>query len=75
MTDRDTIHAYLKSLSKYLSRLEKADADDVIREIESHIYDALDARGEEGQHASVKDILAGFGAPRDLAAGYVDHIL
>lgn len=75
MTDRDTIHKYLKSLSKYLSRLGKADADDVIREIESHIYDALEAREEEGRQAGAEAILAGFGEPRDLAAGYVEHIL
>lgn len=72
MTDRDLIHDYLKSLSKYLSRLNKADADEVIREIESHIYDALETSSSD---SSAEDVLAGFGAPRDLAAGYVDHML
>jgi hypothetical protein len=72
MNDRDIIHDFLKSLAKYLSRLEKADADDVIREIESHIYDALD-NGEGEVRAEV--ILDGFGNPRELAAQYVDHIL
>lgn len=75
MTDRDTIHLYLKSLSKYLSRLEKAAADDVIREIESHIYDALEQQEADGQRGDAKAILAGFGEPRDLAAGYVEHML
>lgn len=72
MTDREIIHEYLKSLSKYLSRLDKGEVDEVIREIESHIYDALDAKGENG-HAS--EILEGFGPPRELAASYVDHVL
>jgi len=31
MSDRDIIHRYLKSLSRYLSRLESKEADDVIR--------------------------------------------
>lgn len=72
MTDRDIIHEYLKSLSKYLARLDKAEADEVIREIEGHIYDALDVSETEG---GASTILKGFGSPRELAAGYVDHIL
>jgi len=75
MSDRDIIHNYLKSLSKYLSRLEKADAEDVIREIESHIYDVLEAHEADGSKTDAEAILAGFGQPRDLAAGYVEHIL
>jgi uncharacterized membrane protein len=75
MPDRDIIHGYLKSLAKYLSRLENADADDVIREIESHIYDALETREKEGAENSAEVVLAGFGLPRELAAQYVDHIL
>ncbi len=72
MTERDQIHAYLKTLSTYLSRLEKADADEVIREIESHIYDALETQTET---TNLETILDGFGSPRDLAASYVEHIL
>lgn len=75
MQDRDIIHNYLNSFSKYLSRLEKADADEVIREIESHIYDALEAQEAEGQAANAETILVGFGKPRELAAQYVEHIL
>jgi uncharacterized membrane protein len=75
MPDRDIIHGYLKSLAKYLSRLENADADDVIREIESHIYDALESHEKEGAENSAEVVLAGFGLPRELAAQYVDHIL
>jgi len=75
MTERDAIHQYLTALSKYLARLEKAAADDVIREIESHIYDALEQQEIDGDPVDAKAILAGFGDPRDLAAGYVEHML
>jgi len=75
MAERDIIHNYLKSLSKYLSRLDKADADDVIREIESHIYDVLEASESEGRSFDAAAVLAGFGEPRELAAQYVDHML
>lgn len=75
MQDRDIIHQYLASLSKYLSRLGKIDANEVIREIESHIYDVLESREKEDLPINAKDILVGFGEPRELAAQYVDHIL
>lgn len=84
MSDREIIHDYLKSLSKYLSRLDKAEADEVVREIESHIYDAIDgvrddSLGEFGRDSgdgqAVDLILSGFGDPRELAAAYVNHIL
>ncbi|MCK0068521.1 HAAS signaling domain-containing protein [Kordiimonas laminariae] len=72
MSDRELIHEYLKSLGRYLSRLDKATADEVIREIESHIYDRLE---EQGAEVTVSDILDDFGNPRDLASAYVDHIV
>lgn len=72
MSDREIIYNYLKSLTKYLSRLDEEDADEVIREIESHIYDALDEGYPTGK---VQEILDGFGSPRQLAAAYVEHIL
>jgi uncharacterized membrane protein len=75
MPDRDIIHNYLKSLSNYLSRLEKSDAEDVTREIESHIHDVLDGHAQDGREITAEAILAGFGQPRELAAQYVDHIL
>ena len=75
MVDRDIIHKYLKSLSKYLSRLDKTEANDVIREIESHIYDVLESHEAAGKETSAEAILSGFGAPRELAAEYVDHML
>ena len=74
MSDREIIHQYLKSLNKYLARLEPQDAAEVEREIESHIYDAIDAQESEGKAPQVEEILAGFGAPRQLAEAYVSHI-
>ncbi|MFC3194698.1 hypothetical protein ACFODZ_10655 [Marinicella sediminis] len=75
MSVRTHIRNYLSSLNKYLSRLDKADAGEVIKEIESHILDAVDAREAAGQPVDIKQILSGFGPPRDLASQYVDHIL
>ncbi|NQY63282.1 MAG: hypothetical protein HRT38_06035 [Alteromonadaceae bacterium] len=75
MSERDIIHDYLKSLAKYLSRLEASEADEVILEIESHIYDVLELREKNNQVIDAKSILEGFGHPRDLASQYVDHVL
>lgn len=72
MSDRELIHEYLKSLGLYLSRLDNATADEVIREIESHIYDRLE---EPQRTATVGEILDGFGNPRELANAYVEHII
>ncbi|RTE85499.1 MULTISPECIES: hypothetical protein [Gammaproteobacteria] len=75
MLERDLIHTYLKSLAKYLSRLSKPEADEVIREIESHIYDAVELAQEQNGSADIEEILARLGSPRELAAQYTDHIL
>ena len=75
MSDHDLIHNYFKSLTKYLARLEKTDAEEVIREIESHIYDAMELQEQEGSQSSAQSILEGFGEPRELANRYVEHIL
>lgn len=75
MTDREIIHQYLKSLTKYLSRLDKTDTDEVIKEIESHIYDSIEDLEHQGINAHVTGILEGFGQPRQLAEQYVAHIL
>lgn len=75
MPNNELIHNYLKSLAKYLSRLNKVEADEVIREIESHIYDALDIQEQNGQEVNAANILDGFGTPRELANQYVEHLL
>lgn len=72
MQHNKIIHEYIQSLSKYLSRLDKAEAEDVIREIESHIYDVLESQPGEWEP---EEILEGFGSPRELAAQYVDHMV
>ena len=75
MPDRELIHQYLKNLSKYLFRLDKSDAQEVIREIESHILDALEIQEKSGRLSDPQEILDGFGEPRELANQYVEHLL
>ncbi len=77
MTEREQINDYLKSLSKHLSRLDRADADEVLREIESHVDDVLEAQAiaQPQRPVDVGRILAGFGSPRELADKYVAHVL
>ncbi|WP_286235414.1 HAAS signaling domain-containing protein [Thalassotalea sediminis] len=75
MSQRTLINQYLTSLSLYLSRLDKSEADEVIREIESHIHDALELQLANGQTQNVQEILDGFGDPRQLANQYVEHIV
>ena len=75
MQQRDIIHNYINSLSNYLARLEKTDAEEVIREIESHIYDAIELQEQKGEVSEAAAILAGFGEPRELASQYAEHIL
>jgi hypothetical protein len=75
MSEREQIHKYLKYLSKYLSRLDKSNADEVIREIESHILDAIELQEQNGQQPDAQAILDGFGEPRELANHYVEHML
>jgi uncharacterized membrane protein len=75
MSEQKLIHKYLKNLSKYLSRLDKPDAKEVIREIESHILDAIELQEKSGRQADAQLILDGFGEPRELANQYVEHLL
>ncbi|MGI2261197.1 HAAS signaling domain-containing protein [Shewanella sp. GXUN23E] len=75
MTDYQLIHDYLKALAKYLGRLDKADAEEVLKEIECHIMDVLDAAEADGQTVDIPAVLQGFGSPRELARLYVDHVL
>ena len=74
MEQRDLIHQYLQELNRYLARLSKAEAQEVIREIESHIFDAIEQGEAAGQAVDATTILTGFGQPRELAAQYVAHI-
>lgn len=74
MISRQPIRAYIDALAKHLGRLDKADADEVVREIESHIHDVVDHAEARGELVDVAALLAGFGAPQALAAQYVAHI-
>jgi hypothetical protein len=75
MPEQSLIQDFLKNLSKYLSRLDKPDAAEVIREIESHILDAIELQEQTGGTPDAKSILDGFGEPRELANQYVEHLL
>ncbi|MFS1524041.1 HAAS signaling domain-containing protein [Microbulbifer sp. 2304DJ12-6] len=67
------IHNYLSELEIYLSRISEVQALEVVQEIESHIYEALSLR-ESSENTEIKSILAKLGTPRELAAGYIEHI-
>lgn len=74
MISRHPIRAYMGALASQLGKLEKADADEVIREIESHINDVVDQAEARGEDIDVATLLQGFGSPESLAAQYVAHI-
>lgn len=74
MEQRDVIPQYLKELERYLARLQKAEAEEVLKEIESHIFDAMDQQQDSGLVEDAKAILQGFGEPRELALAYIAHI-
>lgn len=74
MQNNEMIRAYLQQLQRHLVRLSPQESDDVLREIESHIFDVLDMHNASGQPVDVVAVLTGFGEPKQLAAQYVAHI-
>ena len=74
MSERNVIRTYLTSLNRYLAPLSDEEAGEVVREIESHIFDVIDSQEMAGQEADVARILARLGSPRELAAQYVSHV-
>lgn len=74
MTSRHQIHAYMRTLRAQLGRLDKAEADEVIREIESHLHDVVEQAEARGEDLEIDALLQGFGPPELLAAQYVAHI-
>ncbi len=74
MTTRDPIGAYTRTLAAHLGALTPADAVDVVREIESHIHDAVELAEARGETVDMAALLAGFGDPAALAAQYVAHV-
>lgn len=74
MISHHLISAYLHALATQLGKLEKADADEVMREIESHIHEVVEQAEARSETPDVAALLAGFGPPEALAAQYVAHI-
>lgn len=74
MSEREQINSFLKKLDKYLSRLSQEESTEVLREIESHIYDVIELKESQNEDIVIEDILQGFGAPRGLAEQYTNHI-
>ena len=74
LNHNEMIHRYLNELRRYLVRLAPHEAQEVIREIESHLFDVMDQQTVAGQSPDVAAILRGFGDARQLAALYVAHI-
>jgi len=74
MISRQLIREYVHALASQLGKLDKADAEEVLREIESHIHDVVDQAEARGEDFDVAALLAGFGPPSALAAQYVAHI-
>ncbi|WP_337881550.1 hypothetical protein [Rheinheimera sp.] len=70
MQTNTTVQQYLQQLELYLSRLSHQERNDVLREIESHLFDVLETQPETDIHT----VLQGFGSPRELAAHYVAHL-
>lgn len=74
MLDREKINQYMRNLYRFLAPLEKQEADEVVREIESHLYDVIEQCERDGQQADLDSLLQRFGTPRELAEQYVDHV-
>lgn len=74
MISRQPIRAYVHALNAQLSSLAAGEAEEVVREIECHLYDVVDQAEARGEALDVTAVLAGFGPPEALAAQYVAHI-
>lgn len=73
MARSELIHTYLTELQMCLSRVSKIQAQEIVQEIESHIYDTLALQADCGEQTA-ETILARLGTARELAAGYISHI-
>ncbi len=67
------IHQYLSELQTYLSRASQMRAEEIVQEIESHIFDML-ALCPSQDEAAISAVLSRLGTPRELAAGYLEHL-
>jgi uncharacterized membrane protein len=75
MSEFEQIDDYLRRLARHLSGLAPVDAQEVMREIRSHLEEAIALQRTAQQPIAVELLLAGFGSPRELAARYTAHIL
>lgn len=73
MARSELIYNYLSDLEVYLSRVSEVQAKEVVKEIESHIFDSLPLQPEPEDEA-IRIILGRLGTPRELAAGYIEHL-
>lgn len=74
MISRHPIRAYVHALASHLGKLDEASAEEVVREIESHIHEVVDQAEARGEGVDLAALLQGFGPPEALAAQYVAHI-
>ena len=70
MQTNAAVQQYLQQLELYLARLNAQDRNDVLKEIESHLFDVLESQPDADIHL----ILQGFGEPRQLAQQYIAHL-
>jgi hypothetical protein len=74
MRSQQLIRAYMRTLTAHLGKLDPAESQEVVREIESHLHDVLEQAEARGDTPDVAALLAGFGPPEALAARYVAHV-
>jgi hypothetical protein len=74
MIPRQAIRAYVRTLATHLHALDRAEADEVINEIEGHLNEVVDLAEERGEVPDIAALLEGFGSPENLAAQYVAHL-
>ena len=72
MARNELIHTYLSELEMYLSRVSQVQAQEIVKEIESHIYDSIMIGSDENH--TTESVLNRLGAPKELASGYIEHI-
>lgn len=74
MISREPIRAYMRALASQLKPLDRADAQEVLQEIEGHIHDVVDQADARGEDLDIPALLQGFGPPETLAAQYIAHV-
>jgi hypothetical protein len=67
---QNRIDSYLKKLREGLPGMRPADADEIVKELHSHIADKASANGELSD-AGVEAALAALGSPEELAKEYL----